>query len=198
MKPYIIGLTGGIASGKTAAGKVFESLGAKIIDADVISREVVKAGSVGLERLGKIFPDCVIDGELDRKRLKSVVFADEEKLARLNAVTWNLIEEEIRRRISGLCENDVAVLIVPLMFESGLERYADVVVTVSAGEDVRLKRVLERDGVGEETARSIMRSQLDDSEREKRSDYVLDGGGELSSLCASAAELYELLTRRAD
>lgn len=196
MKPYIIGLTGGIASGKTAAGRVFERLGAKIIDADVVSREVVKAGSEGFGRLKELFPDCITDGELDRARLKSIVFSDKEKLGLLNAATWELIGREISRRISELSENDVAVIIVPLLFESGLWRLADAVVTVSADESLRLKRVTERDGVSEETALSIIRSQTDENERVKRSDYVLDGNGDVTALEKSAAELYGEITRR--
>lgn len=196
MKPYIIGLTGGIASGKTAAGRVFERLGAKIIDADVVSREVVKAGSEGFDRLKELFPDCITDGELDRARLKSIVFSDKEKLGLLNAATWELIGREISRRISELSESDVAVLIVPLLFESGLWRLADAVVTVSADESLRLKRVTERDGVSEETALSIIRSQTDENERVKRSDYVLDGNGDVTALEKSAAELYGEITRR--
>ena len=176
MKPYIIGLTGGIASGKTAAGRVFERLGAKIIDADVVSREVVRSGSEGFGRIKELFPDCITDGELDRARLKSIVFSDKEKLELLNAATWELI--------------------VPLLFESGLWRLADAVVTVSADESLRLKRVTERDGVSEETALSIIRSQTDENERVKRSDYVLDGNGDVTALEKSAAELYGEITRR--
>ena len=196
MKPYIIGLTGGIASGKTAAGRVFERLGAKIIDADVVSREVVRSGSEGFGRIKELFPDCITDGELDRARLKSIVFSDKEKLELLNAATWELIGREISRRISELSESDVAVLIVPLLFESGLWRLADAVVTVSADESLRLKRVTERDGVSEETALSIIRSQTDENERVKRSDYVLDGNGDVTALEKSAAELYGEITRR--
>ncbi len=196
MKPYIIGLTGGIASGKTAAGKAMESLGAKIIDADVVSRKVTEAESEGFMRLKEAFPNCVDGDKLDRKRLKSMVFSDREKLQQLNSLTWTLIEEEIRRQIAKLSESDTAVLVVPLLFESGLDVLADVVVTVSADERIRLRRVISRDGVDEKTALSVINAQMSDAEREKRSDYVLDGNGELSSLEAEAKELYARLANQ--
>ena len=125
-----------------------------------------------------------------------MVFSDREKLQQLNSLTWTLIEEEIRRQIARLSESDTAVLVVPLLFESGLDVLADVVVTVSADERIRLKRVISRDGVDEKTALSVINAQMCDAEREKRSDYVLDGNGELSSLEAEAKELYARLANQ--
>lgn len=196
MKPYIIGLTGGIASGKTAVGAVFERLGAIVIDADVISREVVANGSRGSTLLKEAFPESFSPLGLDRARLKETVFSDEEKRKKLNSITWTLIGDEIRSCIASLSEDDVAVLIVPLMFESGMNELADIVITVSASPEVRLKRLLARDGITPETALAIMNSQMSDSEREQRSDVILKNDSGIAELRDKAVTLYgEILER---
>ena len=196
MKPYIIGLTGGIASGKTAVGAVMERLGARIIDADVISREVLETGSEGASRLKQAFPEAFDADVLDRARLRDSVFSDAERRKTLNSLTWELIGGEIKRRIALLKEDDVAVLIVPLMFESGMDSLADIVVTVSASPEVRLKRLLARDGVTPEIAVAIMNSQLSDAEREAKSDAVLHNDSTIAQLRDKTVALYhEILDR---
>lgn len=196
MKPYIIGLTGGIASGKTAVGLVFETLGAKIIDADVVSRKTVELGSEGARRLKEAFAFAFDGDTLNRGRLKEKVFLSEDGKCRLDEIMLPLIEKEIEREAASLDGETVAVLIAPLLLESGLQRLCDTVVTVSAPYEMRLSRLLARDGIDASLAAAIMNSQLSDEERECRSDAVIRNDGDIKSLREQAKTLYNEICER--
>lgn len=195
MKPYIIGLTGGIACGKTAVSDVLAERGAYVIDADIVSRAVVEPHTEGFKRLKEQFPSAFDENGLNRRVLKTLVFADKEKLKRLDGIMFPLIKKEVERRIAE-CPKEVAVLVAPLLFESGFDSMADVIVSVSASTDVRLKRLIERDNISVETAVGILSSQLTDEERESRSDVVIRNDGSIKELRDKATTVYNEIVER--
>ncbi len=189
-KPYVIGITGGIASGKSAVTGILEKLGAYIIDADIVSRSVTAEGSEGEELLKKAFPTAFIGGKLDRRILRETVFSDEAQLQKLNGITHPLIKAELKRLIDG-SGREIVFLAVPLLFETGCDKLCDKTVNVSADESVRIKRLMLRNtSITEEIARSILRAQADESERITRSDEVIYNDGSLEELEGKVVGFY--------
>lgn len=180
MKPFVLGLTGGIAGGKSLAADIMREYGAYSIDADIVSRAVTAPGTVGARAIAAAFPAAVSDGGIDRRRLKEIVFSDRAALAQLNGITHPLIRAELERRIEA-CDRPAVVLVVPLLFETGMNDLCDKTVTVSCAESERIKRMIRRDTVSEELARAVLGSQLTDAEREKKADFVLHNDGDMAS-----------------
>ena len=187
-----IGLTGGIASGKTTVAEMFSELGAGVIDTDVIAREVVAPGSVALERIVASFGPEVLaaDGSLDRPRLRRIVFADSRQRAALEAILHPLI----RRRALELAEASTAayvVLAVPLLFESGFDALVDRSVVVDCPVEHQLERVRQRDAIGEDEARAIVAAQMPRDARRAKADDVIDNSGDIAATRAQVATLHE-------
>ena len=173
----IIAVTGGIGSGKTTVAALYRSLGAKSIDADAISRALTAPGGEGLAPIRQAFGDTVFleDGTLNRSALGRLVFADREALTKLNAAIHPLITERVTAELKALetAGEAIALLDVPLLFETGMDRLADAVICVTAPEEVRIHRVCERDGLTREQALRRIRSQNPAETTEKLADYVL-------------------------
>lgn len=159
----IIGLTGGIGSGKSIASDILKSYGSSIIDVDLVAREIVRPGTRALSLIEKIFGKDVIsqNGELDRKLLGSIVFADSEKLKKLNEITHQDIKIRTKEIIDSLVNIGERVIIVDaaLLFEIGLNEFADMVWYIYSSEDVRINRIKERNGLAELDAISRIRTQ---------------------------------------
>lgn len=192
MNKIKVGLTGGIASGKSVVSGELERLGAEVIDTDILSREVVEKGTRGALELMREFPEAFSDGVLVRSKLRNIVFDNESALKKLNSVVHPLIRE----RAETLMENsrkNVVVLVAPILFETGFDKGLDFVVTISADTEQRIQRLIKRDNITRERALQIMRAQLTDSEREELSDFVIrnDSGEEV--LKADAEKLYRML-----
>ncbi len=197
MKPCVIGITGGIASGKTAVTDIIAELGGRIIDADIISRKVVGKGTKGEKMLIKAFPTAFNEGELDRSALRKIVFADENKRKKLNAITHPLIEKEAKRLIKEAKER-VLFFAVPLLFETGFERYCDYTVVVFASLSERIKRLLKRNpNLTKEDAEAIICAQTSDAERIKKADEVLLNDGSEEDLRKIVEEFYSRVTSEA-
>ena len=196
----IVGLTGGIGSGKSAVARMFQERGAVIVDTDVIAREVVKPGSPVLERIRAEFGDGAIDasGALDRDAVAKIVFADEAKRKRLNELTHPEILKRVLSQIGQYAPSAVVVVVVPLLFESGFDRNCQKVVAVSAPEDLRLRRVMDRDGATETDARARMRSQLADGEYERRADLVIRNTGGEADLREEVDSAWDTLVGTSD
>lgn len=189
----VVGLTGGIASGKSVAARMFADAGAYTIDTDVVSRQV--SDGEGKAALFSAFADAFADGVLDRRALRAIVFADEQKRLRLNAILHPLIYKETERQIRQASARIVAVE-APLLFEAGFDALVDVTVTVSCPERVRLARLTARDGMTEEQARRMIAAQWTDKEREARADFVLYNDGDTAKLQAQVTKLYGVLAKR--
>jgi dephospho-CoA kinase len=196
---YLIGLTGGIASGKSVVSGRLAQRGAIIVDADVLAREVVEPGSKGLDEIARAFGPKVIasDGRLDRAALGAVIFSDPDERAKLNAIThpavWQLALDRFARAQS---EDPRAVVVydVPLLVESSQSRPMrfDLVVVVHASSDVRLRRLMSERGMTREEATHRLNSQASDAERLAIADVVIDSNGSLDETLHQADELWEM------
>ena len=169
----IIGVTGGLATGKTTVTDLFVELGASRIDADEISHRILDEDSAVRERVTGIFgPDVLAGGKIDRRKLARKAFSDREKLRVLCGVLHPPIIERIRHEALEL-PGPVIVLDAPLLIEAGLQDFVDVVVLVSAGEAVQIERARDR-GISEEEARAVIACQMPLSEKAKFADYVIE------------------------
>lgn len=196
MKKYVVGITGGIASGKSAVSGILEKKGAYIIDADVVARDVVAPGSEGERLLKAAFPRAYEGGTLDRKVLREEVFSDKNKLNRLNGITHPLIRREIEKRIEN-APSEIVFLVVPLLFESGFDNLCDYIATVVSDEDKRIIRLKKRNNnITEELAQEIIRAQLSENERITRSDEVIVNNESLEKLEVRVNGFYEKIQCR--
>ena len=182
----IIGLTGGIGTGKSTVSNYLKEHDCLILDADAISRQMTEKGQPALIDIAKAFgEDLLVDGVLDRQALGNIVFNDKEKLDILQSIITNKVVEYINTRIEELKEeryNGIVVIDAPLLFECGMEGIADENWLVSASLDVRLQRVSQRDGLSEEQILSRINNQMPQEEKEKLSQVILDNSGSLEDL----------------
>jgi dephospho-CoA kinase len=181
----LVGLTGGIGSGKSTVADLLRARGAVVVDADEVARAVVEPGMPALAKLAERFGDEVLqpDGRLDRPKLAAVAFAQEDGGKVLGEITWPAIAEEFERRIEAAPEGATVVCDVPLLVESktAAARPYLAVVVVEAPLDVRLDR-LEVRGVPRDDAQRRMAAQASDEERRAVATHVIDNGGDLESL----------------
>ncbi len=192
-----VGLTGGIGSGKSTVAGMLADLGAHVVDADQIAREVVAPGTPGLDAVAEAFPGVVSDGELDRAALADIVFADRGELERLEAITHPLIRQGIRTRLDAAREGEVVVVDLPLLVEKGWGDDFDVVVAVGADADVRRERLRETRGMSTRQVDERMAAQASDEERRAAADMCLQNDGTVGELTAAVAELWTWLTEAA-
>ena len=178
-----IALIGGIASGKSIVSGIMSELGAYIIDADVVAREVVAHGTDGEKKLIKAFPTCVVDGAVDRRKLRELVFSDKTMLEKLNGITHPLIKKRIAALISG--SDGVSVTVMPLPFD--LKNY-DVAVSVYAPPLTRINRLVLRDNISMQTAQSMISAQWSDQKMLTSSDFVFVNDGDLTKIRAAVEE----------
>ncbi|MBZ0126427.1 MAG: dephospho-CoA kinase [Rhodocyclaceae bacterium] len=181
---FLVGLTGGIGSGKSAASSLFDSLGAAVVDTDVIAHELTAPGGAAIESIRNAFGDEVIDarGALDRAAVRRKVFADASAKARLEAILHPMIRAEADRR-SAAARAPYVVLVVPLLVESGGYRSrVRRVAVVDCPEEVQVARVMTRSGLSAEEARAIMAAQVSREQRLAVADDVIDNGGDLAAL----------------
>lgn len=189
---YAVGLTGGIGSGKTAAGNLFRDLGADIIDADEISRSLTGTGSpLGAEIL-RYFGEDVADasGGLDRAKLRDRVFHDPGARAWLEALLHPAIRAEIRRRLDR-SDAPYAIVVVPLLVESGSYDFLDRILVVDAPEPVQEARVRRRDGSPPDLIRQIIASQASRQQRLDKADDVIDNSGSIDALETRVRQLHK-------
>ncbi|MEU0739649.1 dephospho-CoA kinase [Streptomyces sp. NPDC006134] len=194
-----VGLTGGIGAGKSEVSRLLVECGAVLIDADRIAREVVEPGTPGLAAVVAAFGEDVLteDGALDRPRLGSLVFADPEKLAALNAIVHPLVGARSRELEEAAAEDAVVVHDVPLLTENGLAPLYDVVVVVEAAPATRLDRLVRLRGMSEEDARARMAAQATSEQRREIADIVIDNDVPLEELRRRVKEVWAELAHRA-
>ncbi|KHJ51547.1 dephospho-CoA kinase [Halomonas sp. NyZ770] len=181
----IIGLTGGIGSGKSTVARAFGELGAGWVDADDIAREVVMPGEPALAAIAQRFGQQILDadGGLNRAALRQIVFSDPEQRRWLESETHPRIRERLQLRLKELALNSPYVLLVsPLLFESGQDALAQRTLVVDVPEALQLSRTLARDGVSEAQVRAILAAQLSRQERLSRAHDVIDNSGSLEHL----------------
>ena len=197
-----VGLTGGIGSGKSEVSRRLRQMGAVVIDADAVAREVVEPGTPGLARVVEEFGDGVLrpDGSLDREGLGRIVFGDPARLARLNAIVHPLVGERIAQQMADV-ERDspdgVVVYDVPLLVENNLQDGYDVVLVVAALPQTQLRRLVEQRGMTDEDAQARIAAQAPLEAKLAVADIVIDNDGELAALDARVREVWADLQARA-
>jgi dephospho-CoA kinase len=190
-----VGLTGGIASGKSTVSAILRELGAVVIDADQLSRDVVAPGTPGLaavvEELG---PDVLTaDGALDRAAVAEIVFADDSARKRLEAIVHPLVFEEVARLEADAPAGSVVVHDIPLLAESGRANSFDAVVVVDAPPELQVARMVQDRGWSEQAARARMEAQVSRQDRLAIATYVIENTGSLEELRAQVEEVYDKL-----
>ena len=197
-RPLFVGLTGGIASGKSAVSDTFAALGVSIVDTDVIAREVVAPGSPALDEIREKFGAEVLatDGSLDRARMRELVFADAERRRELEAILHPRIRAMTLERAAA-STTPYVIIVVPLMVETGFDRLVDRVIVVDAPEAVQRERLIARDAHNATQAQRILDSQADRQTRLARADDVISNTGALADTQAQVARLHTRLLKAA-
>ncbi|MDE6092679.1 MAG: dephospho-CoA kinase [Ruminococcus sp.] len=189
----IVGLTGQTGAGKSTVSKVFASNGFAVINADIVARQVVEKGTKCLAEIEEFFGNDIIDhdGNLDRKKLAGIVFSDKAKLETLNTITYPYITGEILRQINEFAERDEKLILLdaPTLFESRADDFCEIIISVLADEDIREKRIIQRDGLTSEQARKRMGSQLDENFFSTHSDYIIHNNSNIETVNGIAKEL---------
>jgi len=191
---YVVGLTGGIGSGKTAVADAFAALGVEIVDADALAHRLSGASEPGFAAIRVAFGDAIVgaDGELDRAALRRLVFADVAARRRLEAILHPLIRAEAERQVRGW-RGAYGIVVVPLLLEhAGLRSIIDRILVVDCPEEEQVRRVVARSGLNVKEVRAIMATQLDRARRRASADDILDNSGTISAI----APQVQLLDRR--
>ncbi|HTP49686.1 MAG TPA: dephospho-CoA kinase [Anaeromyxobacteraceae bacterium] len=193
----LVGLTGGIASGKSSFANALRRLGAPVIDADELARRAVLAGTPALEEVRSAFGDGVLgpSGELDRKRMAALVFADPEARRKLEAIVHPAVRRAVAVETARLAALGHALSFydVPLLFETGLDRAVDLVVVVYAPRETQKRRLVARDGISDAEAEARLAAQMPIEEKARLADVVVENDGDLASLALKAAPLLAAL-----
>ena len=199
-KPFRLGLTGGIASGKSAAGEKLAELGAYVIDADLISRELTGEGGLALPAIREQFGDGMFreDGTLNRRALGEWIFSDEAERRALEAIIHPAVQREMFRRVDEAKTRGeaVCVLMVPLLYETAMDAMCDEVWVMAVDEEEQLRRIMERDGVSEASARARVFSQMTAEDRERNADLVIRTNRSVEQTAKEVRRHYEALLRR--
>lgn len=185
MTTFVVGLTGGIGSGKSAAADLFARFGAAVVDSDLIARALTVAGGEAMPDIQLAFGVGVLaaDGALDRAAMRRLVFADASARARLEAILHPMIRRHVDRALVAAVQAVYTILVVPLLVETGAWRSrCDRVAVVDCPEEMQLARVMRRNGLAAEEVRAIMAAQADRATRLAAADDVIDNAGDFDSL----------------
>jgi dephospho-CoA kinase len=196
----LVGLTGGIGSGKSTVARLLDRRGAVVIDADQLAREAVAKGTPGFEQVVKVFGTRVVgpDGELDRAALASEVFADDVLRMNLEAITHPEVARRFAELVEGYRETDrIVVYVTPLLVELGLGPAFDLVVVVTASPHLRISRAASDRGISPDDVRARMKVQATDEQRAEVADVLIDNDGTLADLEPQVDRLWRELVARA-
>jgi len=195
----VVGITGGIGTGKTAVTRRFEQRGITVVDADVVARLIVEPGTAALSAISSHFGAEILqaDGSLDRAALRSRVFSDETERRWLEQLTHPLIAREIMDQISA-SRSPYTILSSPLLLDTSQKALVDCVVVVDAPEALQLQRAMQRDSNDEAQVRRIMAAQMGRAERLERADIVIDNSRSLEELDIQVDELHKEFLQRAE
>jgi len=187
----IIGITGGTGCGKTTLLNEIQKHGGLVLDCDAIYHELLKTDQVMLAAIDDRFPGVVEHGSLNRKKLGAIVFADEQALLDLNAITHSAVKQEVLRRLE--VKPALAAIDAIGLFEGGLAELCDVTVAITAPEECRVKRLMQRDGISESYARSRIAAQHTDAWFRERCSHVLENDGELDAFATKCVAFLHTL-----
>lgn len=192
MSKFVVGLTGGIGSGKTTVANLFAEEGVDLVDADIVAREVVAKGSKGLEAIIAHFGTEIVTGagELDRAKLRQRVFSDEQARQWLNQLLHPMIRQEMLSQVEN-ATSDYVIMVVPLLFENGLDRLVHRTLVVDISPELQISRTVKRDNVDATQVNNIINSQCSRSEKLARADDIIDNQGEISTLKQEVQALHQ-------
>ncbi len=195
----LFGLTGGIASGKSTVSRMLRELGAHVLDADVIAREVVEPGTPGLAAIAARFPNVLTpDGRLDRAKLGARVFADPAERAALNAIIHPLVGQAFLEKMQALAGQGLERVIydVPLLIENGLQAGMDGVLLIWVPRHLQKARLMARDGLDEVAAEARIGAQLPLDDKRQHATWIVDNSGDLASTRAQVEQVWQAMLAR--
>jgi len=195
----LIGLTGGVGSGKSTVAEMLRELGAEVLDADEAAHAAYEPGSPGFDAVVKEFgTDYVREGRIDRRKLGELVFHDPDARRRLNAIVHPLVREWMVRRTAEAVERDVEIVVqdVPLLFESKLEQLFNSIVLVYVPEAIQLERLVEGRGIDPGRARAIIDAQMPIDEKRDRAHHVIDNSGTVEQTRSQVEEMWAQMSGR--
>lgn len=193
-----VGLTGGVASGKSTIGEILKGLGTPVIDTDHISRRLMQPGQPAyLKTVAHFGPEIVLDNkQLDRSKLREIVFQSSAEKSWLEQMLHPLIREQAKRALQETSSADYAILIVPLMFETGFDELVDHVVAIDCPREVQVARLIQRDGITKVLAEKMIAAQMDNERRIYLADSVIHNSDN-TDLSAAVNQLHQRLTELA-
>jgi dephospho-CoA kinase len=194
----LVGLTGGVGSGKSTVAVMLHELGAVVVDADEASHAVYEPGTPGFAAVVSEFGDeYVSDGRIDRKRLGELVFGDPDARRRLNAIVHPLVRDWMAARTAEAVEAGatVVVQVVPLLFENGLERLFSTIVLVYVPQEMQVDRLVKGRGLNPERARQMIAAQMPIDEKRRLAHHVIDNGGTIEATRARVDQLWPILVK---
>lgn len=189
-----VGLTGGIGSGKSEVARIFEQLGALVIDTDELAREAVAPGTEGIMEIAARWPQVVRDGVLDRPAMAAIVFADPQAREQLNSIVHPIVRALAVKQEERAAPGQLIVHVVPLLFETGYAGMVDRTVLVAAPLEERIQRVVTRDGMDVAHVRARVEVQIDPEAARDRADYVIENDGSWEHLRQRTYDVYEALS----
>jgi dephospho-CoA kinase len=195
---FVVGLTGGIGSGKSTVANCFIALGVTVVDADIAARLVVEPGTGALQQIASRFDDAILlaDGTLDRSQLRSIIFNEPDQKQWLESLLHPLISKEIVRQIQS-ANSDYCVFVSPLLLETNQHQLCDKTLVIDAPEHLQIKRTLSRDSSNEEEIRRIIASQISRQGRLDKADDVLENSGDLMAIEVAGSALHQRYLRLA-
>ncbi len=189
----IVALTGGIGSGKSTVGELFQQLGAVVVDSDQLAREVVERGSLGFEQIVTLFGNEILkNGEINRSLLAEIIFKDPAKRKNLEQITHPLIRKAFADVVAKSGDQAIVINQIPLLVESKYQYNFDHVITVSTSEDKRIARLLAK-GYTQEQIQNRMKSQVSDADREKIADSIIQNNESEKELLPQVEKIWEQL-----
>jgi dephospho-CoA kinase len=193
MSDFIVGLTGGIGSGKSAVSELFEKKGIKVVDADLVSRQVVEPGTPALARIAEHFGSNILDqeGKLIRSTLRNIIFNNEEEKNWLEHLLHPIMNKEIRQQLTD-AQSQYAILSSALLLETHQYKLVDRILVVDASEELQMQRAMRRDNNNPELIKAIMNSQISRQERCARANDIIQNHGEIEELHTQVDKYHQL------
>ena len=194
---FSVGLTGGIAAGKTTLSNMFAGLGVPVIDTDVISRKLLEPGEPGYDQVCAHFGDSIMgtENEIDRARLREIVFSNPDEKAWLETILHPLIYRSSRDAILEHAQADYVLIVVPLLFETNFQALVDRILVIDCPPELQLERLVQRDHIDEALARKMLAQQLSSSARLARAHDIVDNSNNTTDLESQVEALHQLYLR---
>lgn len=192
MSKFVVGLTGGIGSGKTTVANLFAAEGICLVDADIVAREVVAQDSDGLKAIVAHYGVGILtpDGQLDRAKLRQRIFSNDEERKWLNQLLHPIIRQEMQNQVE-IATSPYVIMVVPLLFENGLDKLVNRTLVVDISPDLQISRTVKRDNVDISQVNNIINSQCSRSEKLAKADDIIDNQGDISTLKRKVLTLHQ-------